>query len=226
MRIFNKLRMPWAKFWMLIAGRSPIGRFASWMAALSVPPYHGRQTLRYMNPKGYISPFARICHDSFSFGSKVFIGDRATIYQNRNGGRIRFGEHVGIFDDVIIENGHGASIEIGSKTRCQLRTHIAAYVADIIIGEDVGIAQGCSILSHNHGKSKEEHWELTAKGPIVIEDGAWLGASVKVLSGVTIGKGAMIATGSVVTSNVPPGMIAAGVPARVLKPRSEMLGSS
>jgi acetyltransferase-like isoleucine patch superfamily enzyme len=57
---------------------------------------------------------------------------------------------------------------------------------------------------------------ITSKGPIVIGDEAWLGTGTIVLSGVTIGRGAIVGAGSVVTRDVPPDSIAGGNPARVL----------
>jgi len=62
---------------------------------------------------------------------------------------------------------------------------------------------------------------LSTKGPILIDDDALLGYGVIVLSGVRIGKGAVIGAGSVVTSDVPDGAIAAGVPASIIKMRSD-----
>ena len=59
-------------------------------------------------------------------------------------------------------------------------------------------------------------------GDIVIDDDALLGVAVIVLDKVRIGKGAVIGAGSVVTRDVPDGAIATGVPARVVKMRSEL----
>ena len=56
---------------------------------------------------------------------------------------------------------------------------------------------------------------------IVIEDGVYIGCNVTVLAGVTIGKGAAIGAGSVVTRDIPPGAVAAGVPCRILRSKSE-----
>ena len=61
--------------------------------------------------------------------------------------------------------------------------------------------------------------EATSKGDIILEDDVWIGANVTVLSGVHIGQGAVIAAGAVVTRDVPPYAIAAGVPASVIKYR-------
>ena len=54
-------------------------------------------------------------------------------------------------------------------------------------------------------------------GEIIIEDDVWIGAKATILKGVKIGKGAVIAVGSVVTKDVPTNAIAAGVPAKIIK---------
>jgi acetyltransferase-like isoleucine patch superfamily enzyme len=54
--------------------------------------------------------------------------------------------------------------------------------------------------------------------PITIGRNAWLGADVKVLAGVTIGENAIVAAGSVVIKDVPPNMVVAGSPARIIRP--------
>ena len=65
-------------------------------------------------------------------------------------------------------------------------------------------------------KGVNEAW---SKGPIIVRDDVWIGMNAIVLSGVEIGQGAVIAAGAVVTSDIPPYAIAAGVPAKVIKHR-------
>jgi acetyltransferase-like isoleucine patch superfamily enzyme len=61
--------------------------------------------------------------------------------------------------------------------------------------------------------------ESITRGPVVLEDDVWLGLRVTVMSGVTIGRGAVVAAGAVVTKDVPPYAIVGGVPAKVIKYR-------
>lgn len=214
-----RLRVGWARFWMCFAGGGPVGRVASRLAVWLMPPLHGRYQLSLMNPRGYVSASARIWHSDLQLGRHVFVGDRVVVYQNENGGSVTVGANVKICNDVVLETGAGGTITIGENSRCQFRCHLAAYKAAIHIGKDVGIAQGCSFYSHDHGRSRTEHDQLISKGPIIVEDGVWLGAGVTVLSGVRIGKESVVAAGAVVTRDIPEGSVAAGNPARVIKQR-------
>ena len=86
------------------------------------------------------------------------------------------------------------------------------------IGDDVLIGPHARLYTPNHPLDpalRAEGWEIGL--PITIGDGAWLGGSVVVLPGVTIGAGAVVGAGSVVTRDVAPGVTVAGNPARVLR---------
>lgn len=65
----------------------------------------------------------------------------------------------------------------------------------------------------------QQQVDTTSKGPIIIEDDVWIGERVTILSGVHVGQGAIIATGAVVTKDVPPYTIVGGVPSREIKKR-------
>ncbi len=66
----------------------------------------------------------------------------------------------------------------------------------------------------------------TRRKGIIIEDDVWLGANCCVLDGVTVGRGAVVGAGAVVTKDVPPFAIVGGVPARIIRMRTEGLQES
>lgn len=86
------------------------------------------------------------------------------------------------------------------------------------IGKNVFIAPGVCIACSGHPINPTDRNQgiLTSK-PITIEDDVWIGANVTVCGGVTIGKGSVIGAGSVVTKDIPPLVVAAGNPCRVLR---------
>ena len=67
--------------------------------------------------------------------------------------------------------------------------------------------------------SDGEQPEAVGKGGIIIGDDVWIGYRATILDGVTIGQGAVVAAGAVVTKNVPPYAVVAGIPARVVRKR-------
>jgi maltose O-acetyltransferase len=95
--------------------------------------------------------------------------------------------------------------------------------SELWIGDQVLIAPGCFITDHGHRHAPDKliSEQGCDSGPVRIEDDAWLGAKVIVLPGVTIGKGAVVAAGAVVTRDVAPMDIVAGVPARKIGSRLE-----
>jgi acetyltransferase-like isoleucine patch superfamily enzyme len=81
------------------------------------------------------------------------------------------------------------------------------------------IASGCKFIDHNHGVAKSELTRLQpqAEEEIVIGNNVWIGCNSVILKGVTVGEGAVIAAGSVVTKDVLTNTIVGGVPARLIK---------
>jgi acetyltransferase-like isoleucine patch superfamily enzyme len=218
-------KMLWTRFWMRYAGLSRFGRLATRFATWFGPPHKAAYKLANMNPKGYIAPSAVIYHRNLSLGSNILIGDRVIIYQAQDGGMVALGDGAAILRDTAVETGFGGSVSIGSRTWIHPRGQVNAYLGSIRIGAGVDIAPNCAFYSYDHGfapgKSIREQ-PLKTKGDIIIEDNAWLGVGVTVLSGVHIGGGAVIGAGSLVNQNIPVGAIAAGNPARVVKMRTDI----
>ncbi len=95
----------------------------------------------------------------------------------------------------------------------------------IAIGDNVGISTGVTIITNNHpcNPLTLDTW-VDIKEPVVIEDDVWIGANAIILGNVTIGKGAMIGAGSVVTKDIPAGEVWAGNPARFIETVDEYKG--
>lgn len=94
---------------------------------------------------------------------------------------------------------------------------------NISVGDHSLIAPGCFITDHDHGLSPDlriDQQPGIAK-PVIIGNDVWLGANVTVVAGITIGDGAVVGAHAVVTTDVPAMAIVAGVPARVLRYRTD-----
>jgi len=90
--------------------------------------------------------------------------------------------------------------------------------AEISIGDNTLIGPGSKLVTAKHHleAEKRKNWAVAGE-PIVIGEDVWLGAGVVVLPGVTIGARSVIGAGAVVTKDVPPDVIAAGNPAKVIR---------
>ena len=134
------------------------------------------------------------------------------------GGTIRLGKNFCVFSylaKVQLYAGPGGTLEVGDDTFVNNGTILSAST-HIRLGDRVNIAPHCVLIDNDfHGTADRSAPPKMA--PIVLEDDVWLGTRVTVLKGVTIGRGSVIASGSVVTKDIPPGVLAGGVPARVLK---------
>lgn len=86
----------------------------------------------------------------------------------------------------------------------------------ITIGDDTLIGHNCVIATLNHVADPDRRADMIP-APVRIGNKVWVGANVTILQGVTIGDGAILAAGAVVTRDVPPRGVAAGVPAKIIK---------
>ncbi len=111
---------------------------------------------------------------------------------------IYIGEKTFIGHDTFISGGYDSRVEIGCS--CDISSRVS-----IITGTHEIDSDGERIAGEGYSKD------------IVIKNGVWIGANSVVLPGVTIGEKSIVAAGSVVTKNVPPGVLVAGNPAVVKK---------
>lgn len=114
------------------------------------------------------------------------------------------GCRLGVVKNAVLTLGSGY-MNYDSKLYCFEKITIGNNVA---IGENVIIRD-----SDNHSLSGQRH----ISAPIEICDNVWIGMNATILKGVTIGEGSVIAAGAVVTHDIPPHSLAAGVPAKVIR---------
>lgn len=89
-------------------------------------------------------------------------------------------------------------------------------IGGITIEDDVQIGPHVNLTSENHPLDPADRKTLLLQ-PVIIRRNAWIGAGATILPGITIGENAIVAAGSVVSRDVPPNTVVAGVPARVVK---------
>jgi acetyltransferase-like isoleucine patch superfamily enzyme len=164
----------------------------------------------------------------FELGGQLFLGYEPN---HERGGWVRCGEaHLGVGaggtfstggwtmfgPGVRMSAGPGADLRVGEGTCVTRDTGISAH-------ESIHIGDGCAISWEVLILDKDGHWlEIDGEArpetrPIRIGNRVWIGARATILKGVTIGDGAVIGAGAVVTKDVPPGCLAAGNPARVVR---------
>ena len=110
-----------------------------------------------------------------------------------NPDQVRFGNHVGIGYNSILQGSGGITLE------------------------DFTLLGDNNLLATSSHPVEAVHFHNFWEKPILIKENAWLGANVVVLPGVTIGENAVIGAGAVVREDIPPNSIAVGVPARVIR---------
>lgn len=115
--------------------------------------------------------------------------------------------------------GGAKRIQMGHRVFINSRTRFGCPdPGSIKIGNHVAIGPKCIFETYNHSLTiNSEGFRPGKAGRIVVEDYVWIGARVTILQGVTIGKGSVVAAGAVVTKDVPPFSLAAGIPAKVIK---------
>ena len=140
-------------------------------------------------------------------------------------------------DTSVIRVRPGASFHVGGRVALQRGVRIVVDSGRLSIGpgtnvnglgtkilcaESVTIGAGCTfswevqVLDNDFHAITVDGTQQPSKAPVVIGDRVWVGTRAVILKGVTIGDGAIVAAGAVVTKDVPPGAIVAGLPAKVV----------
>ena len=130
--------------------------------------------------------------------------------------RFSLGDYSVVESYSCINNAVGDVI-IGDHTRVGLHNTV---IGPVTIGNHVNLAQGITVTALNHNFT-EKDMRIDEQGvsttPVTIRDDIWIGANAVILPGVTIGDHSVVAAGAVVTKDVPPHTLVAGVPAKIIK---------
>lgn len=141
---------------------------------------------------------------------------------------MRFPKNISVGSDAVVKEGaricscnQTATISVGERTTVGYHNFIFAS-EKIEIGNDCLIAPFVYIVDsdHNIAKDKLINQQGNKTAPIKIGNDVWIGTGASILSGVTVGDGAVIAAGSIVNSDVEPYTIVGGVPAKKIKDRT------
>lgn len=160
--------------------------------------------------------------DFKKLGSNVIFEDGVLIFHP---GNIEIGDNVYIGHNTILKGYHKNKMVIGDQSWIGQNCFFHS-AGGITIGRAVGIAPYVKILTSTHKEDDINKPILYCDlefGEVVIEDGCDVGIGAIILPGVRIGEGSIIGAGSVVTKNVEPYSIVAGVPARLLRMRRNII---
>lgn len=150
----------------------------------------------------------------------VSIKASCEFFQSKRGA-ITIGQNTRIGRNTRVSAGYEGQIRIGSNIHIDDGTFIMAQ-QDIQIGDHTWIAAYCFITDFNH-EFEKKNLKVSDQGyvrrPVKIGRDVWIGTHSVVLPGVTVGDGAVIGAGSIVTKDIPPYTVVAGNPAKIIKQR-------
>jgi acetyltransferase-like isoleucine patch superfamily enzyme len=136
-------------------------------------------------------------------------------FNTGHGALIRENNRLG--DEVSV--GTNATLEPGNRIGDRCRIHSGCFLENVTLGNDVFVGPNVVFTDDPHPPCAEC---TEFVGGAIVGDGAAIGGNSTILPGIRIGAGALVGAGSVVTKDVPPGMVVAGNPARAIKPVSEV----
>lgn len=146
-------------------------------------------------------------HPSAEVSREATIGEGTSVWhwaQIRE--RARIGQNCKVGKDVYID----ADVLVGDECKIQ---NFATLYKGLRVGDRVFIGPHACFTNDAYPRAVNPDWQVV---PTIVEDGASIGANATILCGLTIGRNAMVAAGAVVTKDVPPHALVAGVPAKVI----------
>lgn len=172
-----------------------------------------KREFKYFGNKSHINPYF-----SYLLGAQyISIGKKCNIGR---GVQLTAWDH-------FREQTFTPEIVLGDNCSIGEDSHITA-INSIRLGNNVRLGKKILITDNAHGASSAElldiapnYRPLSSRGAVVIDDNVWIGEKASIMPGVHIGKGVIVAANSVVTKDVPPYCVVAGVPAKIIKVMKE-----
>jgi len=154
-----------------------------------------------------------------AFGNGVKVGVGVLVLHPHT---FEIGDAVFIGNQTFLQGRHDGTCVIGAHTWIGPQSYFDCR--DLRLGEYVGWGPGAKVLGSEHTGDPQDvpiiQTDLVIK-PVRVDDGADIGVNAVLLPGVTVGKGAIVGAGAVVTKDVAPNTIVAGVPAKFLRSRGD-----
>jgi galactoside O-acetyltransferase len=149
-----------------------------------------------------------------ALGRGARIGRGTRISNHRN---VFLGANAVLYEDCHILSDAGTFV-MGANSHLAAGVYVNAVRGEVRLGDGVSVGPRSVLLAYtNHYEAGRSSHEVRRVGRVLVEDDVFLGAHVVVLPDVRIGTGAVVGAGAVVTRDVPPHVVVAGVPARVIR---------
>jgi acetyltransferase-like isoleucine patch superfamily enzyme len=162
----------------------------------------------------------RIHRHMLSAGAFIRFPVEGNVLESLDSGQLRLGSGTLLEPGCWITIAEGARVTVGEGCFLNKNTMIAAHT-EVTIGDHTMFANGCFVSDAAHAYDRDDipvTWQgFTSKGPTRIGSNCWFGVNCVVSNGITIGDRCVIGANSVVTKDLPDGVIAAGVPAKVIR---------
>ncbi len=157
-----------------------------------------------------------LSQETVTLGEGCFIAPDAAIF-GEPGRPVVLGDRCSVASQAFL---HGP-ITAGDEVSINARASLDGGAKGIRLGSGVRIASGAVLYAFDHGMAEDRpirDQPVRSRG-IVVGDDVWIGANAGITDGVTVGDHAVVAMGAVVTRDVPPWALVAGVPARIIGDR-------